>query len=81
MSYITEKELKEFNKESNLETIRNFSSKISSNIEFSWGYKECEEYMNNLLNDDLDDLRDERFPQEVGYAIMNLLRQHQEEYK
>lgn len=80
MSYITEKELKEFSKESNLETIRNFSSRISGNIEFTWGYKECEEYMNNLLNDNPDGTR-QGFPPEVGYAMMNLLRQHQEEYK
>jgi hypothetical protein len=77
---ITEKELKEYNKELNIETIRNFSSRISGNIEFTWGYKECEEYMNNLLNDNPDGIR-QGFPPEVGYAMMNLLRQHQEEYE
>lgn len=78
MSYITEKELKEYNKELNLETIRNFSKRISDNIEFTWGFKECEEYMNKLLNDSRDGNR-QGFPPEVGYAIMNLLRQHQDE--
>lgn len=78
MSYITEKELKEFNKESNLETIRSFSKRIFNNISGTWGYKECEDYMNNLLNDNPDGIR-QGFPPEVGYAIMNLLRQHQEE--
>lgn len=76
MSYITEKELKEFSKELNLETIRKFSSRISGNIEFTWGYKECEDYMNNLLNDSRE-CNHQWFPPEVGYAIMNLLRQHQ----
>lgn len=80
MTYITEEELKEYNKELNLETIRNFSPRISGNIEFTWGYKECEEYMNNLLNDNPDGTH-QGFPPEVGYAMMNLLRQHQEEYQ
>lgn len=79
MSYITEKELKEYNKELNLETIRNFSSRISGNIEFLWGYKECGIYLNKLLSDSRDGDR-QGFPLEVGYAIMNLLRQHEGEF-
>lgn len=79
MSYITEKELAEFNKEANLETIREFSPRISGSIEFTWGYKECEEYMNNLINDSREGNR-QGFPVKVGYAIMNLLRQHQNEF-
>lgn len=80
MPYIAEVKLKEFNKESNLETIRQFSERIAGSIEFTWGYNECETYMNNLINDSREGSR-LGFPPDVGYAIMQLLRQHQEEFK
>lgn len=80
MTYITEKELKDYDKEANLETIHLFAERIADNIKHTWGYKECEDYMNNLINDSRDGTR-QGFPKDVACAIMQLLRQHGEEYK
>lgn len=46
-----EQEILDFQYEAALETVRMWYPKIASSIEFTWGYKECLDYMQESINE------------------------------
>ena len=64
-----EDQVLEFEKDANLETIRCYSTKIADNIEYSWGYPECKDYMLSIR-------KQFNIPKELATAVYNLMQIH-----